>query len=224
MSPSPPSGGGGPGAPLRPAGGLSARRWHLRASCPVRLRFARLFGRAPRAYRRWLRHRRMWLPLANYCGLASAVAVVRCVTRSTANARGSSAYARVVIHHRSFAGHVCVCSGGICVVSSGGGCSTRVNSHTSVGGGSGRRRGLFGSTHSHIRGGEAASIGIGAADAAVAVALSATRLRMCRRKEDMCSAVGGAVAAGIGSVSTSAPVSVAEAAAAVAQSAVPTAI
>ena len=47
----------------------------------------------------------------------------------------------------------------------------RVNIHTSVGGGSGSRRGAVGSTHSHIRGGEAASVA--AAEAAVAVASSA---------------------------------------------------
>ena len=41
----------------------------------------------------------------------------------------------------------------------------------------------------------------GAVDVDVAVALSARRLRVCRRKEDMCSAVGGAVSAGTGSVS-----------------------
>ena len=49
LSPSSPSGGGGPGAPLRPAGWLSARRRHLRASCPVRLRLARLFFVTPLA-------------------------------------------------------------------------------------------------------------------------------------------------------------------------------
>ena len=45
--------------------------------------------------------------------------------------------------------------------------------------------------------------------------------RMCRRKEAMCLAAGRAVAAGFGSVSTSTPVSAAEAAVAVAPSAAP---
>ena len=47
---------------------------------------------------------------------------------------------------------------------------------------------------------------------------------MCRRKEDICPVVGGAVAAGTGSVPTSIPVPAAEAADAVGPSAVPTVI
>ena len=54
-------------------------------------------------------------------------------------------------------------------------------------------------------------------------ASSAARRRMCRRKEDICSAVEGAVAAGTGSVSTYMLVPAAEAAVAVAPSVTPTA-
>ena len=46
---------------------------------------------------------------------------------------------------------------------------------------------------------------------------------MCRRKEDICSAVGGAVATGAGSVSTSTLVPAAEVAVALAPSVVPSA-
>ena len=70
--------------------------------------------------------------------------------------------------------------------------------------------------------GEGGVASVSATDAAVAVASPAARRRMYRRKEDMCSAVGGAVVVGTGSVSTSMPVSAAEAAVAVAPAAVPT--
>ena len=62
----------------------------------------------------------------------------------------------------------------------------------------------------------------GAAPKTGPAAISSAHCRMCRRKEEkMCSAAGRAVAAGFGSVATSTPVSVAEAAVAVAPSAVP---
>ena len=61
-----------------------------------------------------------------------------------------------------------------------------------------------------------------AADAAVAVASSATRRRMHERKEDMCPAVGGTVVIGTGSVPHSMPTSTVEVAVAVAPAAVST--
>ena len=61
-----------------------------------------------------------------------------------------------------------------------------------------------------------------AADAAVAMASSAARRRMYERKEDMCSAVGGAVVVGTGSVPTSMSTPAVEVAVAVAPAAVST--
>ena len=61
-----------------------------------------------------------------------------------------------------------------------------------------------------------------AADAAVAVVSSATRRRMYERKDDMRSAVGGTVAIGTRSVSTSMPTPAVEVAVAVAPAAVST--
>ena len=49
LSPSPSSVGGGPRAPLRPAERLAARLGHLRASCHLWLRLARLFFVTPPA-------------------------------------------------------------------------------------------------------------------------------------------------------------------------------
>ena len=63
---------------------------------------------------------------------------------------------------------------------------------------------------------------VSAADAAVAVAASAARRRMYERKEDMCSALGGAVVAGTGSVPTCTPTPAAEAAVTVVPAVVPT--
>ena len=63
---------------------------------------------------------------------------------------------------------------------------------------------------------------VSAADAAVAVASSATLRRMYERKEDMRPAVGGAVVIGTGSVSTSMPTPAVEVAVAVAPTAVST--
>ena len=61
-----------------------------------------------------------------------------------------------------------------------------------------------------------------AADAAVAVASSAARRRMYERKEDMCSAVGGTVVIGTGSVRNSTLTSAVEVAIAVAPAVVST--
>ena len=61
-----------------------------------------------------------------------------------------------------------------------------------------------------------------AADAAVAVASSATLRRMYERKEDMRPAVGGTVVIGTGSVSTSMPTPAVEVAVAVAPATVST--
>ena len=85
---------------------------------------------------------------------------------------------------------------------------------------SGIRRNISGSILVHIRGGGVVSFP--AADAAVVVAWSAARRRMSRRKEDMCSAEGGAVTVGTGSVSIPITVPTAEAAVAVVPAAVPT--
>ena len=63
---------------------------------------------------------------------------------------------------------------------------------------------------------------VSAVDAAVAVSSPAACRRMFERKEDMCSAVGGAAMAGIGSVPTAMPMQVVEAAVAVAPAAVRT--
>ena len=63
---------------------------------------------------------------------------------------------------------------------------------------------------------------VSAADAAVAVASSATLRRMYERKEDMRPAVGGSVVIGTGSVSTSMPTPAVEAAVAVAPAMVST--
>ena len=63
-----------------------------------------------------------------------------------------------------------------------------------------------------------------AVDAAVAMASSVTRRRTYERKEDMCSALGGAVVAGTGSVSTSMPTPVVEVAVAVALATVSTVV
>ena len=63
---------------------------------------------------------------------------------------------------------------------------------------------------------------VSAADAAVAVASSATLRRMYERKEDMRPAVGGSVVIGTGSVSTAMPTPAVEAAVAVAPAMVST--
>ena len=63
-----------------------------------------------------------------------------------------------------------------------------------------------------------------AADAAVAVASSATLWRMYERKEDMLPAVGGTVAIGTGSVPTSMPTPAVEVAVAVALATVATVV
>ena len=75
------------------------------------------------------------------------------------------------------------------------------------------RRGTAVSIHVYIRR-RGRDQGLGA-DAAVAVALSATLRRMYERKEDMRPAVGGSVVIGTGPVSTSMPTPVVEAAVAV---------
>ena len=69
--------------------------------------------------------------------------------------------------------------------------------------------------------GEGCVASVSAVGAAVAVASSAARRRTCERKEDMCSAVGGAVVIGTGSVPTSMPTSTVKTAVAVAPAAVP---
>ena len=65
-------------------------------------------------------------------------------------------------------------------------------------------------------------VNVSVADAAVAVASSATLRRMYERKEDMRPAVGGAVVIGTGSVSTSMPTPAVEVAVAVALATVST--
>ena len=69
---------------------------------------------------------------------------------------------------------------------------------------------------SALTSGEESVASVPAADAAVAVVSSAIRRRMYERKEDMRSAVGGAVAIGTRSVSTSMPTPAVEVAVAVA--------
>ena len=108
----------------------------------------------------------------------------------------------------------------------------RVNIRTRAGGGSGSRHGAVSDTHKEEAARAAAAdaaatvlpsaTGGVAAPRAGSAAMSAARRRACRRKEDMCSVVGGAVAVGTGSVSTSMPASAAEAAVAVAPTAVST--
>ena len=75
---------------------------------------------------------------------------------------------------------------------------------------------------STLTSGEEGVASVPAADAAVAVVSSATRRRMYERKEDMRSAVGGTVAIGARSVSTSMPTPAVEVAVAVAPATVST--